>query len=71
MLDEVDQVAVKMLPSDQFSKSQLHAFFNEVQVMHSSLCWTDNDTCGFLSRLPASDGAAEGMLTLLLLCEHP
>ena len=45
VLDEVDQVAVKMLPSEQFSKSQLEAFFNEVpspdpsmQGLRTALC---------------------------------
>lgn len=31
----MNQVAVKMLPSEQFSKNQLQAFLNEVQSLHS------------------------------------
>ena len=32
VLDDVDQVAVKMLPSAQFTRHQLRAFLNEVGV---------------------------------------
>ena len=37
-LDEVDQVAVKMLPSDQLKDGQLKAFLTEVWT--ESLCVT-------------------------------
>ena len=41
MLDDVDHVAVKMLPSKQFSRHQLRAFLNEVGAgMSLLLCGT-------------------------------
>ena len=41
ILDEVDSVAVKVLPSDQFRKDQLQAFLNEV-APHA---WLQHEHC--------------------------
>ena len=60
-LDDVNSVAVKMLPSKQFSKQQLRAFLNEVR------CTWPADSCGIWSA--SWTCVREG--TIKVFCQSP